>query len=42
MADRLRDLGIAARFEQISGETHFSEIPVAVNRGLRFVLGPDH
>ena len=41
MADRLRDLGIPARFEQIPGETHFSEIPVAVNRGLRFVLGPD-
>jgi hypothetical protein len=41
MADRLRDLGIAARFEPISGETHFSEIPVAVNRALRFVLGPD-
>ncbi len=41
MADRLRALGIAAGFEAIPGETHFSGIPVAVNRGLRFVLGPD-
>ncbi len=41
IADRLRDLGIAVRFEAIPGETHFSELPLAVNRGLRFVLGPD-
>ena len=41
MTDRLRDLGIPARFEPLQGETHFSEIPVAVNRGLRFVFGPD-
>lgn len=41
MADRLRDLGVAARFEQIQGETHFSVLPSAVGRALRFALGPD-
>jgi predicted alpha/beta superfamily hydrolase len=41
LADRLRGLGIDARFEPTLGETHFSSIPVAVNRAIRFVLGPD-
>jgi predicted alpha/beta superfamily hydrolase len=42
LAERLRALqGVNADFVLFDGETHMSVLPVAINRAIRFALGPD-
>ena len=41
MAERLRPLGVATVVEDFPGETHMSILPPAVNRAIRFALGPE-
>lgn len=41
MAERLSALpGLQAEFVTFEGETHMSVLPVAINRAIRFALGP--
>ena len=41
MAERLRPLGVATVVEDFPGETHMSILPPAINRAIRFALGPE-
>ncbi|WP_341987902.1 alpha/beta hydrolase-fold protein [Azorhizobium sp. AG788] len=49
VVDNARDLaarlgalpGVQAEFALLEGETHMSVLPVAINRAIRFALGPD-
>jgi predicted alpha/beta superfamily hydrolase len=41
MAARLAALGLTTLVEEFPGETHMSLLPPAVNRAIRFALGPE-